>query len=97
MIDGLLSSEQPEVWGGKTDNCLHGLQRRGPDTAERAGSLCVVIENDFLLSLSHKIRKGREGRGPDKCLSISVSKFEGLVAYLDTCFLAVLLTDDECY
>lgn len=82
---------------GRQTTAFMSFRDSGPDTAERAGSLCVVIENDFLLSLSHKIRKGRKGRGPAKCLSISVSKFEGLATYLDTCFLAVLLTDDECY
>lgn len=29
----------------------------GQDTAERTGSLCVVIENDFLSTLSHELRK----------------------------------------
>lgn len=29
----------------------------GQDTVERAGSLCVVIENDFLSTWSHKLRE----------------------------------------
>lgn len=82
---------------GRQTTAFMAFRYSGPDTAKRAGGLCVVIENDFLLTLSHKIKEGREGRGPAKCLSISVRKFEGLAAYLDTCFLAVLLTDDECY
>lgn len=82
---------------GRQTAAFMAFRDSGLDTAERAGSLCVVIENDFLPTLSHKIKEGREGRGPAKCLSVSVRKFEGLAVYLDTCFLAVLLTDDECY
>lgn len=95
MVYSALSSLRCGV--GRQTTAFMAFRDSGPDTAERTGSLCVVIENDFLSSLSHKIKKGREGRDPAKCLSVSVRKFEGLAAYLDTCFLAVLLTDDECY
>lgn len=58
----------------------------------------MVIEYDFLSALSHKLRKEeKEGRGPAKWLDVSLRKFEGLAAYSDICFMAVLLTDNECY
>lgn len=41
----------------------------------------MVIEYDFLSTLSHKLRKEeKEGRGPAKWLGVSFRKFEGLAA-----------------
>lgn len=57
MIDSLLSSLQSGGVGGRTDSCLMAFRDCGQDTAERTGSLCVVIENDFLSTWSHKLRE----------------------------------------
>ena len=45
---------------GRQTAAFMAFRDSGLDTAERAGNLCVVIENDFLPTLSHKMKEEKE-------------------------------------